>query len=198
MRRREVIAGLGALGIFGAGGVAYSGAVDNSFGSGEQIEPVEIHRLDDPDAPSGGVADATSSITFGSPGGCGAATELVSLPERGQPTFISLFATWCGSCEAKMGPLAEVAPEFTDSMQFVSVTNEPIGQSTSAGDVLEWWDEHDGDWPLLHDEALALTREIGAQGVPYSALFDADNRLVWSDSGYKSADELRTQLDSVV
>jgi|GEM_PF-253920 len=197
MRRREVIAGLGALGIFGAGGVAYSGAVENPFGSGEQVESVEIHRLDDPDIPSGGVADATNSITFGTPGACGAATELVRLPERGQPTFISLFATWCGSCEAKMGPLAEVAPEFADTMQFVSVTNEPIGQSTSAGDVLEWWDNHDGDWPLLHDEALNLTREIGAQGVPYSALFDADNRVIWSDSGYKSADELREQLQRV-
>ncbi len=174
MRRREVVAGLGALGVFGAGAVTVYGGYD-PFDSGERIEGVDVTRL-----------DATGSH----PG-----TETV--PESGRVTYLSLFATWCGSCQAKMEPLGEVAAAVSDDVQFLSVTNEPIGQTIDEQDVVDWWHEYDGDWPVAHDADLELSRRLDAPGVPYSVVLDEDNRIVWSDGGYKDAETILDRIEAV-
>lgn len=167
MRRREVIAGLGALGVFGAGAAAVYTGFDLR-GDG-RIDPVELQRLDAP------------------------GTERV--PDEGRVTYVSLFATWCGTCERKMTPLGEAATAV-DDVQFLSVTNEPVGRTIEVEDVVDWWVAHDGRWPVAHDADLELTRRIDAPGVPYSAVFDADNRLAWAEGGYKGADEILGAIDA--
>jgi len=168
MKRRELLAGLGALGVVGTGAAYQSGALDIDDFRGEstdRIEPVELRRFDAPGS---------------SPG-----TETV--PEEGRVTYLALFATWCTICQRKMDPLGEAAAEVDDDVQFVSVTNEPVGQTVEPGEVIDWWRDHDGSWPVAHDDDLELTRQVDAPGVPYSVVIDADNRVVWSDSGYKEA-----------
>lgn len=174
MKRREAIAGLGALGVLGAGGaVAFGNTGLLGDSAGDVIEPVELPRLDAPGS---------------SPG-----TETV--PEEGRVTYLALFATWCTICQDKMDPLGEAAAAVDDDVQFVSVTNEPVGQTIDAEDVVDWWVDHDGSWPVAHDETLDLTRRVDAPGVPYSVVFDADNRVTWSDGGYKDAEEVLERID---
>ena len=172
MRRREALAGLGALGVFGAGAaVAFS---DRSvFGDEERIEPVELPRFEASGSNSG--------------------TETV--PEEGRITYVTMFATWCSTCRAKMGPLGEAADTVSEDVQFLSVTNEAIGESIQPEDVVDWWHEYDGDWPVAHDVDLELTQQLDARGVPYSAVIDADNRLVWGELGYKEAGEILETID---
>lgn len=171
MRRREVLAGLGALGVFGAGAATIYGDFDPLDGD-EQREPISLPRLDAPGS---------------SPG-------VETIPEPGRVTYLSLFATWCGTCATKMEPLGEAASLVADDVQFVSVTNEPLGHTTDEQDVVEWWDAHDGNWPVAHDEDLELSRTVDASGVPHSVTFDAENRLVSSVGGYKTVDEI---LDAI-
>lgn len=173
MRRREMIAGLGALGVFGAGAATVYGDFD-AFEDETQVEPVELPRIEAPGSPAG--------------------TE--TIPETGRVTYLAVFATWCSSCQAKMEPLGEAASEVPGDVQFVSVTNEPVGQTVDEADVADWWDEHGGNWPVAHDDDLELTRQVDAPGVPYSVVLDADNRIVWSDAGYKNAETILEQIEA--
>ena len=182
MKRRELLAGIGALGVFGTGAAYHFGAVEADMlpGVGEEedddvIEPLELSRIDAPGSDPG--------------------TEVV--PEEGTVTYVAFFATWCGTCATKMESLGEAAATVADDedVQFVSVTSEALGQTVTEDDVVEWWEDHDGNWTVAHDESLDLTMAVDAGGVPYSAVIDADNELVWSAPGYKTADELLDAID---
>ncbi|SDR42341.1 TlpA family protein disulfide reductase [Natronobacterium texcoconense] len=178
MRRREVIAGAAALAATGAGAAYALGGVD-PLESDDAIEPIELETLEAPGS------DAGTAI----------------VPEPGRVTFLELFATWCDVCERMMEPTGELYDEFGDRIQFVSVSNEPIGRSVTREDVADWWDAHDGRWAVAIDDDLELTSELNASGVPYSFVLDEDNVVTWSDRGSKSLEELRepiaAQLDGV-
>jgi hypothetical protein len=174
MKRREALAGLGALGVLGAGGAVAFGVTDRFDSEGDRIDPLELPRIDAPGSPPG--------------------TETV--PEAGRVTYLSLFATWCTICQRKMGPLGEAAVAVDDDVQFVSVTNEPVGQTVERDEVAQWWVDHDGTWPVAYDEGLELSRRVDAPGVPYSIVIDADNRVTWSEGGYQEAEAIVDHIES--
>lgn len=182
MERRELLAGLGALGIFGAGAATAFTDFDitdptgsNSGGGGQSagFESYDLPRFEAPGSPPG--------------------TETV--PDRGRVSYVTFFATWCGICQRKMEPLGEAHAAVDGDVQFVSVTNEPVGKTIEPEAVVQWWREHDGQWPVAHDANLELTRAVDAPGVPYSLVFDADNVLTWSDGGYKDAETILQQIE---
>lgn len=180
MERRELLAGLGALGVVGAGAAtaftnfdvtdvaAQDDGASTAGGSEYEVAPLELPRFEAPGSTAG--------------------TETV--PEPGRVTFITLFATWCPTCERKMEPLGEAADRVADDVQFLSITNEPVGDTVDREDVVDWWAEHDGDWPLVHDEDLDLTLALDAPGVPYSVVLDAENQITWEDGGFHFADTM--------
>ncbi len=169
MRRRELLSGAVGLGVLGAGTAYASGA----FGSDdERIDPVTIETLDAP----GGEADA------------------LAVPTPGEVTLLEFFATWCGTCRSMMPTHSEVRADRPD-VQFVSVTNEPIGETTTRADVVAWWEENGGNWPVGLDTDLDLTRVFDVSVTPTTVVIDAENRVSRADIGRKSADELRTWID---
>ncbi|SDJ97459.1 Thiol-disulfide isomerase or thioredoxin [Halovenus aranensis] len=172
MRRREALAGLGALGVFGGGAAVAFGGLDFAGGDGG-VEPVELPRFEAPGSTAG--------------------TEVV--PESDRVTFVTMFATWCRTCRREMDSLNDAAAAVPADVQFVSVTNEPIGETIQPADVVDWWREHDGNWPVAHDEDLELTKALDASGVPYSAVIDADNQLTWADGGYKETATILRRID---
>jgi thiol-disulfide isomerase/thioredoxin len=171
MQRREVIAGLGSLAVLGGGGaLAFSG---NDAGT-EDIEAVELETLDAPGSEAG----------------------TATVPEEGRVTFVELFATWCTVCESMMPRVAEVHDAVGDEVQFLSVTNEPLGETVTAEDVSEWWTGHDGDWTVAADTDLELTQRLDATGVPYAVVFDEGNRVAWTHRGRASASKLEDAIRS--
>lgn len=175
MRRRDLLAGAAALGVAAGGAALAIGGVD-PWDDGESIESFDLPTID--------VA--------------GVEAETIAVPERGTVTFVELFATWCGVCADLMDPMASVYADLGEDVQFVSVTNEPLGQTVTEADVGDWWDAHGGTWPVAHDVDLDLTRTLGASSVPYSFVLDEDNTVTWSDSGYKSESELRAPIEDAL
>ncbi|AZH26152.1 TlpA family protein disulfide reductase [Haloplanus aerogenes] len=172
--RRHLLAGLVGTGLVGAGAVG-SGVVDVGSKSGAHL-PVEVTTL-----------DAVGST---------AGTQQV--PAAGTPTLIDCFATWCGPCIEQMDSLGTAYDRYGDEVAFVSVTNERFGGGLDADDVRAWWRDNDGRWTLGHDPEGDLLAALGASGLPYLALTDAEGSVVWTHGGVASAETLDREISSVV
>lgn len=169
MKRRDLLAGLGSLAVLGGGGALAMGAFDQE---NPGVDTVELETLAAPGSEAGTMA----------------------VPEQGSVTFVELFATWCTVCQSMMPRLAEVHDAVGDDVQFLSVTNEPLGNTVTKDDVAEWWATHDGDWTVAADTDLDLTQRLDATGVPFAAIFDEQNRVVWTHRGRASAPDLEDAI----
>lgn len=170
MRRRDVLAGAVSLAILGGGATIASDEL-GEFGA-TTIEPVELEMIDAPGSTSGAMM----------------------VPERGRVTFVELFATWCTICQLMMPRLAEVHANAGDDLQFLSVTNEPVGNTVTRDDVANWWAENGGNWTVALDEDLELTERLDANGVPYTFVLDEQNRVVWRHRGEASVEKIMGQI----
>lgn len=175
MRRRELLAGIGSAVILGGGAALAFGKLggpDESVG----VEPVDLDTVDAP----------------------GSHGETVTVPALGEPTFVEFFATWCTVCQGMMPEVVAAHDEVADDVQFLSVTNEPVGVTIAREEVAEWWEEHDGNWPVALDSDLELTERLDPSGVPYAYALDTDNHVVWEHRGDATADELLEGIRSAM
>lgn len=166
MRRRDVLAGLAGLAT--VGGAAY--ALQRTAGTG--IEPVAVETVDAPGSTAG----------------------TMMVPERGRVSVVEFFATWCSVCAASMPTLREIHDGLGGDVQFISVTNEPLGHAITRQDVTDWWIEHDGNWPVGIDTDLTLTERLDATGVPTMVILDADNHVTYSHTGKPDPAVVREQV----
>ncbi len=169
MRRRDLLVGAGSLAALGGGAAV---AFDLVGSDEETIEPIELETLDAPGSEAGTAA----------------------IPELGRVTFVEIFATWCGVCQDMMPDLAATHATVGDDVQFLSVTNEPLGSTVTREDVAEWWERYDGTWTVAADPELELTRALDSSGVPYKFVLDEGNRIVWRNQGRSDAEEMETRI----
>jgi len=175
MRRREMLAGLAAAGVVGGSAViAGRNALDGA--NGPAIQRHEIETIDAPGSDPG----------------------TAQIPDPDRPTVVKFFATWCTVCQSMMEPTGEVYDRLGGDIRFLSVTNEPVGDTVTRADVAAWWDEHDGRWTVGLDRGLELTAALDASEVPYTFVIDSEGIVQWADSGYKSADELSAAITAAV
>lgn len=170
MRRRDLLVGAGSLAALGAGAAVAFDAVGPTDAA--SVEAVDLEVIAAPE----GAADT------------------VSAPELGRVTFLELFATWCGVCESMMPELAAAHDAAEGDIQFLSVTNEPLGETVTREDVAAWWREHGGTWTVAADRDLAVTRRLEASGVPYAFVLDSRNRIAWRHRGRTDAEEINARI----
>lgn len=171
LSRRRVLAGVVGLGITGGAGWIATNGLSGGSGVGVTVDTI--------DAP-----------------GSTAGQQRVPVP--GTPTLVDLFATWCVPCKAQMRSLRPVHETYGDRVAFVSVTNERVGGGFTLDDVRQWWREHDGSWTVGHDPDSTLMNELGANGLPYLALADANGETVWTHRGVASESQLREEIEAVL
>ncbi|MDQ6798479.1 MAG: TlpA family protein disulfide reductase [Actinomycetota bacterium] len=153
------------------------------------------------------VAVAVLAITGGGRGGPGVtkptAFDLPALerPGRvrladlhGRPLVVNFFASWCSSCEFELPGFAKVSDELRGRITFVGVnaleTGDPLYLPKRHG--IEWWPlasdiggtNHSG----LHD-ALG-----GGTGMPVTAFYDADGRVLAVEKAGLPESSLRDEL----
>jgi len=182
MRRRELLAGIGSVGVLGGAGlVAIRGLP--SFGeeatgseNGDPPEQLTIETVDAPGSRDGSVA----------------------VPSTDRPTFIDFFGTWCPPCIEQMPALGEASDRVGDSVLFISVTTEAVGRALPEAELVDWWETHDGDWLLGVDPNAELAARYLAGGYPSAAAIDASGTVQWSDSGVKTADELVAGIEQAI
>ncbi|MFC7008736.1 TlpA family protein disulfide reductase [Halalkalicoccus salilacus] len=115
----------------------------------------------------------------------------IRVPEPGRVSLLDFFGTWCGPCERQMPALAATHEAVADSdVQFVSITNEPVGQTLSREEVAAWWAEHGGAWTVAHDADHRLTERHDVTRLPTAVVLNGENSVTWSHTGLADADEL--------
>jgi thiol-disulfide isomerase/thioredoxin len=170
MRRRDLLIGAGSVAALGGGAAVAFDAVGTA--GEDTVGSVELDAIEAPGSDAG----------------------VMRIPDPGRVTFLELFATWCSVCESMMPELAAAHESVSDDVQFVSVTNEPLGNTTTHEDVAEWWRRHNGAWPVAADRDLELSRRLDASGVPYAFVLDRRNRIVWRHRGRTSAETIRAEI----
>ena len=181
MRRRDLIAGLGSLGVLGAGGVIALGGTSSLQSRiqaefGEDVDQLEIETAD----------------VRGSDAGT------IELPSLAQPTFIDFFGTWCSICQEQMPDVVRAHEEYGDEILFVSVTNEAIGTSVSEDELADWWLEYDGNWTVGIDRTAELAERYNLSGYPLTVTVDEHGRTQWSEQGAKTFDELADGIEQAL
>jgi thiol-disulfide isomerase/thioredoxin len=174
VRRRDLLAGLAGLGTVGGGAYALHRGVGPLGDDADRVEPVELRAVDAPGSEAGPV----------------------TVPDPGRVTFVEFFATWCDVCADSMPELRTAHERVADDVQFLSVTNEPLGHAVTRTEIAEWWADHDGTWPVAPDEDLALTEALDASSVPTVVVLDADNAVTWSATGKHDADAILDRIEA--
>lgn len=189
MKRRELVAGVGSLGVVAAGGaVAWRGLP--SIGDGGTTTDEGAGTTTDEDGPI--VVE-----TFDAPG---SESGTVPVPDERRVTLISSFATGCGNCRAQMPRLAD-ARERTDAddVRFLSVTSQHVGENLSAERLREWWTDLGGDWYVGHDPDYALSRRYGVVGYPITIVVDDRGEERWrAGPAAHDSDEIVDGVESVL
>lgn len=167
MRRRDLLAGAASAGVVGLGAWAVG---SDSLGSG--YEPVTLETIDAPGSEAG-----ESRI-----------------PEPGVVSFLDFFGTWCGPCETQM-PALVAAHERVEGVQFVSITNEPVGITLPPEAVADWWADHGGAWTVAHDADHRLTERHDVTRLPTAVVLDSENVVTWSHTGLAGTETLVSAIE---
>ncbi|WP_135366480.1 TlpA family protein disulfide reductase [Halosimplex halophilum] len=173
MNRRTAVATIAGVGLTGGSAFALGGA--GPFNDGDGL-PVRVEGIDAPGSDAG----------------------RLRVPRPDRPTLVDCFATWCGPCDRQMETLTALYPEYEGRLDFVSVTNERVGSGLSRADIADWWARRDGDWAVGVDPESAVMSAIGADGLPYLVLTDAEGVVRWRHSGVASGERLRSAFEAVL
>jgi len=177
MRRRAFLAGVGAA---GTAGLAGCGAVRDLAG----------------DSGSDGTG-SVDGVTLATIDARGSSEGEVTVPTTGSPMLVDLFATWCTPCKPTLDNLAAARGQVSESVVYVSATDEALTEDFTTEDIAAWWADHGGEWTVAHDEGSALRREVGATRNPTSVLFDTEGQEVWRHTGIPETETVVSEIEAV-
>ncbi|QCW04116.1 TlpA disulfide reductase family protein [Natrinema pallidum] len=178
MRRRELLTGIGSVGVLtGGAGVVLGGLP--SFGDEPAAEsepdegsewPIEIATLDARGSEAGTIVVPNDGITVA-----------------------EFFVTGCGHCQAQMPRLAEaqsrLVDDYGEDLTVVSVTYQST-DSLPDDELRTWWRTHDGNWAVARDPESSLAAHYGIIGYPVTAVIDETGEKRWEKLGVKSSDAI--------
>ena len=186
MRRRDVLAGVGSLGVLAGAGVLASRGLP-SFGDDANAAPTDGEPADES---NGQAADDTSGAagppfeieTIDAPGS-EAGTAI--LPGENDVVVAMFFMPTCGICQSMMGVLGRARNVVDDDrVTFLGALHPNYTNTTdmTASELASWWEEYDGAWPV----GIADTDVVDYYDVyshPITTVLDADGEMYLNDHG---------------
>lgn len=112
---------------------------------------------------------------------------------RGEPVVVNFFASWCTACDFELPGFRRASEALRGEVTFVGVA------SLETGDAMTMPERHGITWwPLARDvggrDGSGLHDALGGRGMPITAFYDADGRLVDFVGGALSESDLRDRL----
>ncbi|QLG50785.1 TlpA disulfide reductase family protein [Natrinema halophilum] len=185
MRRRELLAGVGSLGVLaGASGIVLGGIPSfrnersTSTSSDGSEWPVEIETID----------------ARGSEAGT------ITVP-NGDVTVVMFFVTGCGQCQTHMPRFAEARSQLVeaheDELTFLSVTYQSP-DTMPADELRSWWTDHGGNWNVGYDPDSDLAANYRVVGYPVTLVIDGEGEKRWEELGVGYSADIVEAVESVV
>jgi len=112
---------------------------------------------------------------------------------RGKPTVVNFFASWCTSCQFELPGFSRISRQLTGKVNFIGVDSLETGDGMSMARQygIDWW-------PLAHDidgqQDSGLHDDLGGQGMPITAFYDASGKLLFVNPGALPESELRSRI----
>jgi thiol-disulfide isomerase/thioredoxin len=110
---------------------------------------------------------------------------------EGRPVLMNILASWCVPCERELPLLLDAAEENPD-VAFLGIDHQDQRESAEA-----FVEEHGITFPTLFDVGGDVAYSIEGRGMPTTAVFDRDGRLVDKHTGELTAASLEELLDQV-
>jgi len=112
---------------------------------------------------------------------------------RGRPTVVNFFASWCTACRGELPGFSKLSRELEGKVNFVGV------DSLDSADGMAMARQYGiGWWPLAKDvdgqQDSGLHDALGGQGMPITAFYDAQGKLVYVSPGALREPDLRAAL----
>lgn len=126
-----------------------------------------------------------------------AGREVSSSAWTGKVVVINYWASWCPPCISEMPMLIRAQEALRDQgVQFVGIAVD------RAEDVAAFLERYPVNYPILIGdlESVELSRRLGNrfQGLPFTVIFDARGRRVFSRVGELQAAELAAQIETAL
>lgn len=185
-RRRMALCGALVLVLGACGGeVVDFGSVP---GDDAPSLPADV-GLDARDAAAGSPPPTDARLATG--GWPEAAAFIAREAERGRPTLVNIFASWCGPCRAEM-PLLLATHDDRPDVAFLGIDHLDRREDGEA-----FIDEFGIDFATIHDLDGDVAVAVGSRGMPTTVVFDAEARLVGRVVGELTPRTLADLLDQV-
>ena len=96
------------------------------------------------------------------------------------PMLVNLWATWCAPCIKEMPLLDDLAADYGDRLQVVTISQDLNGAKA----VEPFFARNDlPNLPRWLDPETEFAFAVGAGGLPVTLLYDAEGREVWRIAG---------------
>ncbi len=188
MRRRDVLAGVGSLGVLAGAGVLVSRGLP-SFGDDTSAEA-------EPDDSAADGVEATPPFEIETIDATGSEEGSITIPGENDVVLTMFFMPTCGICQSMMGVLGRVRNAVDDDrVTFLGAVHPNFVNTTdmTADELASWWDEYDGDWPV----GIASSDAVDYYDVyshPITAVLGADDEVYLNEHGELDRDVI---VDSV-
>jgi thiol-disulfide isomerase/thioredoxin len=112
---------------------------------------------------------------------------------RGTPVVVNVWGSLCGPCITEAPQLARVARRYAGKVQFVGVDRDTL-RTLARGFILK----HGYPYPSVFDPNESILRGLGVPAPPYTMVFDAAGKRVFTWPGAITERVLLRELAKVV
>lgn len=96
---------------------------------------------------------------------------------KGQPTMLLFWTTWCPSCKEELPEMAALAKSHGDKVNIITVS---LDENVAALDA--FFAKKSLDVPVYHGDN-AMARKFGVEAIPTLLMFDRSGELVFNKPG---------------
>lgn len=187
MRRRDLVAGIGSLGVLAGAGsivrygppsVGDDGEADGGTEDDEDEEwPIDVETIEARGSEAGTLTIPSDEVMV-----------------------LMFFVNGCGNCQVQTGRLAdaraELEAEHGDDVRFLSLTYDSEEQ-IPPDELREWWETHGGNGYVSY-EASRPMQEYAAVGYPVTIVIDPDGEEHWRETGTTGGREIAAEVERVL
>ncbi|HNB81224.1 MAG TPA: TlpA disulfide reductase family protein [Chitinophagaceae bacterium] len=108
--------------------------------------------------------------------------------EKGKPTMVSFWATWCIPCKQEIKNIKDKLEGWKKEANF-NYMAVSIDDARSTAMVKTYAKSQGWTFPTYTDPNSDLKRSLNFQNVPYTIIVDGQGKIVYQHSGYEEGGE---------